>query len=135
MASLFEDSSSEASLSAAPPSAPVKMITVSNAKIDVEKFDGQNNFGLWQSEVMDSLYQQDLDIVLEEEKPEDVFEKDWVRLNVKACGMIRSCLCREQKYPFMKETSANKLWKALENKYMKRSNENRLYLMKRLFRL
>ena len=76
MASLSEDSSSEASPSAAPPSAPVKMITVSNAKIDVEKFDGQNNFGLWQSEVMDSLYQQDLDIVLEEEKPEDVFEKD-----------------------------------------------------------
>ncbi|XP_031262531.1 uncharacterized protein LOC116120703 [Pistacia vera] len=63
----------------------------------------------------------DLDIVLEEEKPEDIYEKDWVRLNVKACGMIRSCLCREQKYPFMKEMSTNKLWKALENKYMKRS--------------
>ncbi|PON64916.1 hypothetical protein PanWU01x14_120930 [Parasponia andersonii] len=33
----------------------------------------------------------------------------------------------------MRETSVSKLWKALENKYMKNSNENQLYLKKRLF--
>ena len=112
-----------------------KMISVSTAKIDVEKFDGRNNFGLWQSEVMDGLYQQDLDIALEENKPQDIDQKDWERQNRKACGVIRSCLSREQKYPFMKETSASNLWKALENKFMKKSNENRLYLLKRLYRL
>ena len=31
--------------------------------------------------------------------------------------------------------SVYSLWKALENKYMKKSNENWLYLLKRLFRL
>ncbi|PON97945.1 Zinc finger, CCHC-type [Trema orientale] len=50
-----------------------KMKTVTNIKIDMEKFDGRNNFGLWQYE------------------------------------------------------------KALENKYMRKSNEKRLYLKKRLF--
>ena len=35
----------------------------------------------------------------------------------------------------MKETSASNLWKVLENKFMKKSNENRLYLLKRLYRL
>ena len=116
-------------------STSMRTVTVSSAKIDVEKFDGRNNFGLWQSEVLDGLCQQDLDIVLEETKPEDIKETDWNRLNIKACGLIRSCLCREQKYPFIREKSANALWKALENKYMKKSNENRLYLLKRLFRL
>ena len=111
------------------------MASSSHVKIEVEKFDGRNNFGLWQSEVTDVLYQQDLDIVLEETRPENIEERDWERQNAKACGLIRSCLCREQKYPFMKETSASKLWKALENKYMKKSNENRLYLLKRLYRL
>ena len=112
-----------------------KMISVSTAKIDVKKFDGRNNFGLWQSKVMDDLYQQDLDIALEEKKPQDIDQKDWERLNAKACGVIRSCLSREQKYPFMTETSATNLWKSLENKFMKKSNENRLYLLKRLYRL
>ena len=42
---------------------------VSNAKFEVEKFDGTNNFGMWQCEVMDVLVQQELDITLED-KPE-----------------------------------------------------------------
>ena len=112
-----------------------RMISVSTARIDVEKFDGRNNFGLWQSEVMDDLYQQDLDIALEEKKPQDIDQKDWDRLNAKACGVIRSCLSREQKYPFMKETPASNLWKALENKFMKKCHESQLYLLKRLYRL
>lgn len=38
---------------------------VSNAKFEVEKFDGTNNFGMWQCEIMDVLIQQELDITLE----------------------------------------------------------------------
>ena len=44
---------------------------VSNAKFEVEKFDGMKNFGMWQCEVMDVLIQQKLDITLED-KPRDV---------------------------------------------------------------
>ena len=37
---------------------------ITNAKVDVENFDGQNNFGLWQSDMKDALYILDLDMVL-----------------------------------------------------------------------
>ncbi|KAM1416154.1 hypothetical protein ACFX2I_007730 [Malus domestica] len=43
--------------------------TMQNAKFEVEKFDGTNNFGIWQCEVKDVLAQQDLLAALEE-KPE-----------------------------------------------------------------
>ena len=49
---------------------------VTNTKFDVEKFDGTNNFGMWQSEVQDVLFQQELDAALEENRPEGVDEKD-----------------------------------------------------------
>ena len=39
---------------------------VTNTKFDVEKFDGTNNFGMWQCEVQDILFQQELDVALEE---------------------------------------------------------------------
>ena len=48
---------------------------VSNAKFEVEKFDGMKNFGMWQCEVMDVLVQQELDITLED-KPEGMLDKD-----------------------------------------------------------
>ncbi|KAJ8899013.1 hypothetical protein K2173_008836 [Erythroxylum novogranatense] len=45
-----------------------------------------------------------------------------------------SWLTRELKYPYMKETSAKELWTKLEEKYMTKSAENRLFLKKQLFR-
>ncbi|CAL8989939.1 unnamed protein product, partial [Prunus brigantina] len=88
---------------------------------------------MWQCEVMDVLYQQELDMVLED-KPEDIDDKQWTRINLHACATIRSFLDKELKYPYMKETSAKKLWRKLEEKYMTKSAENRLFLKKRLFR-
>ena len=106
---------------------------ISNAKFEVEKYDGTNNFGMWQSEVMDILYQQELDVTLEE-KPEDISEKDWVKMNRQACSSIRLCLAKDKKYFVMYETVAKDLWRKLEDKYMTKSMENRLYLKKKLFR-
>ena len=109
--------------------------TITNAKVDVEKFDGRNNFGLWKSDMKDALYMLDLDQVLKGTKPDDSSESEWERINIKTCGLIRSCLAKEQRYTFLQETSVYSLWKALENKYIKKSNENRLSLLKRLFHL
>ncbi|KAA8531520.1 hypothetical protein F0562_006127 [Nyssa sinensis] len=50
---------------------------VSNAKFEVEKFDGTNNLGVWQCEVLDVLVQQELDITLED-KLDNMEDKDWV---------------------------------------------------------
>ena len=67
---------------------------VSNAKFKVDKFDGMNNFGMWQREVMDVLVQQELDITLED-KPEGMSDKDWEKINRQACGTIRLCLAKD----------------------------------------
>ena len=83
----------------------------------------------------DALYMQDFDLLLKETRPNDTHENEWEMLNIKTCGLIRSCIIKEQRYTFLQETSVCSLWKVLENKYMKKSNENRLYLLKRLFRL
>ena len=107
---------------------------VTNTKFDVEKFHGTNNFGMWQCEVQDILFQQELDVALEESRPEDVDEKDWIRINRLACGTIRLCLSKELKYSFMRETSASKLWKEMEDKFMKKSTENKLYTRTKLYR-
>ncbi|KAF3950225.1 hypothetical protein CMV_023988 [Castanea mollissima] len=106
---------------------------VSNAKFEVEKFDGMNSFGMWQCEVMDVLVQQELDITLED-KIEGMSDKDWENINRQACGTIRLCLAKNQKYFVMRETNAIELWKKLEDKYMTKSVENCLYLKKKLFR-
>ena len=108
--------------------------TIANTRLAVEIFDGTGHFGMWQSEVLDALFQQGLDIAIDEEKPDDVQEKDWKAINRLACGTIRSCLSREQRYAFSKETSANKLWVALEEKFLKKNSQNKLHLKKRLFR-
>ena len=101
-------------------------MTVSNSKFEVEKFDGTNNFSMWQCEVMDILIQQELDIALE--------DKYLDKINRQACDTIRLCLAKDQKYFVMSETKAKELWKMLEDKYMMKSVENRLYLKKKLFR-
>jgi len=80
------------------------------------------------------LFQQNLDLAVEEKKPDEVDEKEWRSMNRLACGTICSCLSREQKYAFKNETSAHKLWKALEEKFMKKSGQNKLLMKKRLFR-
>ena len=85
-----------------------KRTTFTSARYEVEKFDGKNNFSMWQCEVLDALCQQDLDIALED-KPADMDDKEWHRINRRACGFIRMCLSGGQKHAVMKETSAMKL--------------------------
>jgi len=64
-------------------------IPMSSLKLAVEIFDGTGHFGMWQGEVMDSLFQQGLDIAIDENKPEDIEDKDWRVINRLACGTIR----------------------------------------------
>ena len=88
--------------------------TVTNVKFEVEKFDGTNNFGMWQCEVLDVLCQQELDVALEE-KPHMIDDKEWIKINRQACGTCL-CLVKDQKYSVIRETSAKKLWETLEEK-------------------
>ncbi|GJT56454.1 retrovirus-related pol polyprotein from transposon TNT 1-94 [Tanacetum coccineum] len=79
---------------------------LTNARLAVEVFYGTGHFGMWQSEVLDALFQQGLDIAVEE----------------------------KQRYAFSKEIFAYKLWVALEEKFLKNNCQNKLFMKKRLFR-
>ena len=62
-------------------------------KIDVIKFNGKNNFGMWRCKVMDALTASNLENTLRlEKKPEAISKKDWDKMNQTACSLIRSCL-------------------------------------------
>ena len=56
------------------------------------------------------------------------------KINQNACGVIRSCLEQELKYDVLNVTSAMKMWEILNNKYLTKSVENQLHLLRRLFR-
>ena len=113
----------------------IQSLNIHSMKIDVEKFNGTNNFGLWRCEVLDALNAQNLEDTLElDGKPDEIEEKVWKKMNRTACGVIRSCLTQDLKYDVMNETSAKKIWEILESKYLTKSVENRLHLKRRLYR-
>lgn len=87
---------------------PLKEV-IPNAKFLMELFDGTCHFGMSQGEVLDILLYQGLDIAIKEEKPSNIEEKEWNTINHLACGTIRSCLSKEQKYSLKNETSTYKL--------------------------
>ena len=50
--------------------------TITNAIVDVENFDGRNNFDLWQSDMKDALYILDLNLILKETRPDNTSESE-----------------------------------------------------------
>ena len=69
----------------------VKFMNPHPLKIDVVKFDGKNNFGMWRCEVMDALTASNLEDTLRLEKKRDsISEEDWDKMNRTTCGLIRS---------------------------------------------
>ena len=67
------------------------------------------------------------------EKPTELEDKVWRKMNSRACGVIRSCLTPDLIYDVMNETSAKKMWETLNEKYLTKSIENQLHLKKRFY--
>ena len=108
--------------------------TMNHSRIEVVKFNGTNNFGMWRCEVMDALNAQNLeDTLLLEKKKATTTDEEWAKMNRSACGLIRSCLSQDIKYLVQHETSAKKLWETLEKKYLTKSVESRLQLKSKLY--
>ncbi|GJT28914.1 retrovirus-related pol polyprotein from transposon TNT 1-94 [Tanacetum coccineum] len=81
---------------------------LTNARLAVEVFDGTGHFGMWQSEVLDALFQQGLDIVVEESKPEDVEDRNWLTINWKAVAEANVTKCDEEESDFSLATSSSR---------------------------
>ncbi|KAH9688421.1 hypothetical protein KPL70_015118 [Citrus sinensis] len=109
-------------------SAPV----IGGQKIDVEKFDGKINFGMWRRKVIDSLIQIDLDVVLKNKR--HLYDEEiWDHMNEKVCSQIKSYLTKEVKYLVKDEECVVTLWCTLEEKYLVKSPENRLHAMSQVY--
>ncbi|KAE8680841.1 pentatricopeptide repeat-containing protein [Hibiscus syriacus] len=81
---------------------------MSGAKFEVAKFDGQGNFGLWQTRE---------------------------ELQQRAAGTIRLCLADEVMYHVMHLSSPDEIWRKLESQFMSKSLTTKLYLKQRLYGL
>ena len=112
-------------------------INASIAKIDVVKFDGTGNFGLWQRRVKDLLVQQGLVKALYEKakKPETIMDDEWEELDMKVVNTIRLYLADELMYDVMDDVSSAAIWLKLESRYMSKSLTNKLNLKRKLYEL
>jgi len=84
-------------------------------KFEIEKFDGKNNFGLWQIKVRAIFVQQELDETLngKEAKPKEVTDAVWTKIEWKALSTLHLSLADEVLYNVASETTPAKLWKKL----------------------
>ena len=89
------------------------------------KFDGSDNFGLWQRHVNDLLVQQGMVKTLYGMKLEGMAYIDWKELEAKAVGTIRLCLEDDMIYHVMDEESLAAVWLKLKSWYMSKSLTNK----------
>ncbi|KAM0040396.1 putative RNA-directed DNA polymerase [Helianthus debilis subsp. tardiflorus] len=102
-----------------------------DGKVQIEKFDGKK-FGWWKMQIEALLCQKDLDVVLEDERPEKMPQADWDRMDKKARAVITFSLSENVAFNIQKETSARGMMVALSNMYEKPSAANKVYLIREL---
>ncbi|MFQ6644693.1 hypothetical protein Gotur_019158 [Gossypium turneri] len=61
-------------------------------RFEIEKFDGETNFNLWQVRMMTILVQTGLKKVVTRKKLENLNQTEWEELNEKALSAIQLCL-------------------------------------------
>ena len=61
-------------------------------RFEIEKFDGETNFNLWQVRIMAILVQNGLKKVVTGKKPENLNQTEWEDLDEKALSAIQLCL-------------------------------------------
>ncbi|GJZ62217.1 hypothetical protein Tco_0618354 [Tanacetum coccineum] len=101
-------------------------------RFDIEKFDGKNEFGLWQIKMRALMVQQGCDAALET-LPANMEAGEKAALMKKAYSTLILCLEDRVLQEVAKETAAARIWTKLTSLYMTKSLANRLYLKKKLY--
>ena len=106
-----------------------------NAKYDLERFTGKNDFGLWRVKMRAMLVQQGIQAALlgEDNLPTHLTEKEKVEMLEKAHSALILSLGDKVLREVSKETSASGVWSKLESLYMTKSLANRLFLKQKLY--
>nr|GFA74457.1 retrovirus-related Pol polyprotein from transposon TNT 1-94 [Tanacetum cinerariifolium] len=100
-------------------------------RFDIEKFDGKNDFGLWQIKMCTLMVQQGCDVALKT-LPADMKACEKAALIKKAYSTLILCLEDRVLQEVTKETTDVGIWTKLTSLYMTKSLANRLYLKKKL---
>ncbi|KAH9658981.1 hypothetical protein KPL70_023688 [Citrus sinensis] len=116
---------------------------MASTRVDLEKFNGDNDFYLWSLKMRAILIQQGLDSALDDaedtmakkEKAEgsSSFGADQRIINNRAHSTIILHLSDEVLREVSKERSAAGLWAKLEEMFLKKSLAKRLYMKRRLY--
>nr|GEU93735.1 retrovirus-related Pol polyprotein from transposon TNT 1-94 [Tanacetum cinerariifolium] len=101
-------------------------------RFDIKKFDGKNNFGLWQIKMHALMVQQGCDVALET-LPVDIKVGEKAALMKKAYITLVLCLGDRVLREVTKKTTAIEIWTKLTSLYMIKSLTNRLYTKKKLY--
>ncbi|GKC06572.1 hypothetical protein Tco_0998182 [Tanacetum coccineum] len=101
-------------------------------RFDIEKFDGKNDFGLWQIKMHALMVQLGCDAALET-LPADMEAGEKAALMKKAYSCLILSLGDRVLWEVTKETTAAGIWTKLTSLYMIKSLANRLYLKKMLY--
>ncbi|KAG8498078.1 hypothetical protein CXB51_007410 [Gossypium anomalum] len=102
-------------------------------RFEIEKFDGETSFNLWQVRMMAILVQSGLKKVVTGKKPENLNKIEWEELDEKALAAIQLCLANTVLQEVLMEKTSSALWKRLETFYATKSLANRLVLKQHLF--
>ncbi|GKF53654.1 hypothetical protein Tco_0160564, partial [Tanacetum coccineum] len=94
-------------------------------RFDIEKFNGKNDFGLWQIKMRALMVQQGCDAALET-LPADMEAGEKAALMKKAYSILILCLEDRVLREVTKETTAAGIWTKLTSLYMTKSLANRL---------
>ena len=93
-------------------------------KFEIPLFDGKINFMVWKSTIEDWLVQQNLDMALEEKKPDNLNVTAWASKKKKAVSTTRLAIAPEIKYNFLMETDPRVLLQKLQGIYVSKSLTN-----------
>ncbi|KAL5540237.1 hypothetical protein UlMin_044477 [Ulmus minor] len=105
----------------------------SSSKVEIEKFDGSNDFGLWKMKMLAHLGNLGLDFALGKEFPESMDEeKKWEVLK-KAYNTLILSLSDKVLREIVKCKSAAEVWLKLESLYMTKNLSSRLHLNAKFF--
>ncbi|GJZ11469.1 hypothetical protein Tco_0546228 [Tanacetum coccineum] len=105
---------------------------MTEAKFDIEKFNGTGDFGLWRVKMRDLLIQHGCEAALEVLLT-DMEAKAKAELNKKAHSAVILCLGNKVLREVTGETTTAGVWTKLKNLYMTKSLANKLYLKKKLY--
>jgi len=105
------------------------------SKWDIEKFTGDNNFGLWKVKMEAVLIQQKYEKALKGEGvlPITMSQAEKTEMVDKARSAIVLCLMDKVLREVAKEQTAASMWSKLESLYMTKSLSHRQFLRQQLY--